>query len=123
MKRLVLSTRDQAAWRRKEEEHTAKYNELRASHSRELQLRENAGVRRPQLVVLCSVLFLLSAPGSLITSNFGGDIEHARTSLKSSIVFKMTCSMSPPKLLVIKLPGAERRSALPPFCARQLDHE
>ncbi|KXG46878.1 uncharacterized protein PGRI_036240 [Penicillium griseofulvum] len=33
-------TRDQAAWRRKEEEHSAKYNELRASHSRELQLRE-----------------------------------------------------------------------------------
>ncbi|KAJ6143279.1 hypothetical protein N7471_002732 [Penicillium samsonianum] len=33
-------TRDQAAWRRKEEEHSARYNELRASHSRELQLRE-----------------------------------------------------------------------------------
>jgi hypothetical protein len=33
-------TRDQAAWRRKEEEHSAKYNELRASYSRELQLRE-----------------------------------------------------------------------------------
>ncbi|KAJ5516856.1 hypothetical protein N7527_008416 [Penicillium freii] len=33
-------TRDQAAWRRKEEDHSARYNELRASHSRELQLRQ-----------------------------------------------------------------------------------
>ncbi|KAJ5950905.1 uncharacterized protein N7479_009318 [Penicillium vulpinum] len=33
-------TRDQASWRRKEEEQSARYNELRASHSRELQLRE-----------------------------------------------------------------------------------
>ncbi|KAF4767696.1 hypothetical protein HAV15_009566 [Penicillium sp. str.  len=33
-------TRDQAAWRRKEETQSARYNELRASHSRELQLRQ-----------------------------------------------------------------------------------
>jgi hypothetical protein len=33
-------TRDQASWRKKEEEHNARYNELRAAHSRELQLRE-----------------------------------------------------------------------------------
>ncbi|CAI7661025.1 unnamed protein product [Penicillium glandicola] len=33
-------TRDQATWRRKEEEQSARYNELRASHSRELKLRE-----------------------------------------------------------------------------------
>ncbi|KAJ5494211.1 hypothetical protein N7463_010298 [Penicillium fimorum] len=33
-------TRNQATWRRKEEEQSARYNELRASHSRELQLRE-----------------------------------------------------------------------------------
>ncbi|KAF9243029.1 hypothetical protein DTO027I6_6050 [Penicillium roqueforti] len=33
-------TRDQAVWRRREEDHTARYNELRASHSRELKLRE-----------------------------------------------------------------------------------
>ncbi|KAJ5578014.1 uncharacterized protein N7459_006978 [Penicillium hispanicum] len=32
--------RDQAAWRKKEEEQNAKYNELRASHARELRLRE-----------------------------------------------------------------------------------
>ncbi|CAG8327314.1 unnamed protein product [Penicillium salamii] len=33
-------TRDQASWRQKEQEQNAKYNELRASHSRELQLRQ-----------------------------------------------------------------------------------
>lgn len=33
-------TREQASWRRKEEEQTAKYNELRASHAREVKLRE-----------------------------------------------------------------------------------
>ncbi|CAG7932467.1 unnamed protein product [Penicillium olsonii] len=33
-------TRDQASWRKKEQEQNAKYNELRASHSRELQLRQ-----------------------------------------------------------------------------------
>jgi hypothetical protein len=33
-------TRDQAAWRKKEEELNAKHNELRASHSREFQLRQ-----------------------------------------------------------------------------------
>ncbi|KAJ5135699.1 uncharacterized protein N7515_004977 [Penicillium bovifimosum] len=33
-------TRDQASWRKKEEEHNARHNELRAAHSRELQLRE-----------------------------------------------------------------------------------
>ncbi|KAL2795782.1 hypothetical protein BJX66DRAFT_336688 [Aspergillus keveii] len=33
-------TKDQAAWRRKEEELNAKYNELRASHNRETKLRE-----------------------------------------------------------------------------------
>lgn len=33
-------TRDQASWRKKEEEQSARYNELRAAHSRELQLRE-----------------------------------------------------------------------------------
>ncbi|KAJ5576738.1 hypothetical protein N7535_003664 [Penicillium sp. DV-2018c] len=33
-------TRDHASWRKKEDEHNAKYNELRAAHSRELQLRE-----------------------------------------------------------------------------------
>ncbi|KAL4985803.1 hypothetical protein BDW68DRAFT_179348 [Aspergillus falconensis] len=32
--------RDQASWRRKEEELNAKYNELRASHNRETKLRE-----------------------------------------------------------------------------------
>ncbi|KAJ5361539.1 hypothetical protein N7541_002383 [Penicillium brevicompactum] len=32
-------TRDQAAWRKKEQEQRASYNELRASHSREMQLR------------------------------------------------------------------------------------
>ncbi|KAJ0267683.1 hypothetical protein COL922a_014864, partial [Colletotrichum nupharicola] len=30
--------KDQAAWRRKEEEHNAKYNELRAPHNRETKL-------------------------------------------------------------------------------------
>lgn len=33
-------SRDQAAWRRKEEEAIARYNELRASHNRETKLRE-----------------------------------------------------------------------------------
>ncbi|KAL4905998.1 hypothetical protein BDW74DRAFT_177687 [Aspergillus multicolor] len=33
-------TRDQASWRRKEEEMNARYNELRASHNRETKLRE-----------------------------------------------------------------------------------
>jgi hypothetical protein len=33
-------TRDQASWRKKEEEQNAKYNELRASYSREFQLRQ-----------------------------------------------------------------------------------
>lgn len=33
-------TRDHASWRKKEDEQAAKYNELRAAHSRELQLRE-----------------------------------------------------------------------------------
>lgn len=33
-------TREQASWRRREEEHTAKYNELRADHTREVKLRE-----------------------------------------------------------------------------------
>ncbi|KAL4786069.1 hypothetical protein BJX76DRAFT_142207 [Aspergillus varians] len=33
-------TREQASWRRKEEELNAKYNELRASHTRETKLRE-----------------------------------------------------------------------------------
>ncbi|KAL2871973.1 putative myosin class II heavy chain (MHC) [Aspergillus lucknowensis] len=37
-------TRDQASWRRKEEELNAKYNELRASHSRETKLREQLEV-------------------------------------------------------------------------------
>ncbi|KAL4866446.1 hypothetical protein BDV12DRAFT_199160 [Aspergillus spectabilis] len=37
-------TRDQASWRRKEEEMNAKYNELRASHSRETRLREQLEV-------------------------------------------------------------------------------
>ncbi|KAL4959006.1 putative myosin class II heavy chain (MHC) [Aspergillus stella-maris] len=32
--------RDQATWRRKEEEHIARYNEMRASHNRETKLRE-----------------------------------------------------------------------------------
>ncbi|KAG2000904.1 hypothetical protein GB937_010710 [Aspergillus fischeri] len=33
-------TRDQASWRRREEEHIAKYNELRTAYSREVKLRE-----------------------------------------------------------------------------------
>ncbi|KAH1327136.1 hypothetical protein KXW98_001951 [Aspergillus fumigatus] len=33
-------TRDQALWRRREEEHIAKYNELRTAYSREVKLRE-----------------------------------------------------------------------------------
>jgi hypothetical protein len=33
-------SRDQAAWRKKTEEQTAKYNELRSSYSREVQLRQ-----------------------------------------------------------------------------------
>ena len=33
-------TREQASWRKKEEEQTAKHNELRASHAREVKLRE-----------------------------------------------------------------------------------
>lgn len=32
--------REQASWRRKEEEQTAKYNELQASHAREIRIRE-----------------------------------------------------------------------------------
>ena len=32
--------RDQASWRKREEEHIAKYNELRASYNREVKLRE-----------------------------------------------------------------------------------
>ncbi|KAE8145340.1 hypothetical protein BDV25DRAFT_144744 [Aspergillus avenaceus] len=37
-------TRDQASWRRREEEHVAKYNELRAAYSREAKLREKLEV-------------------------------------------------------------------------------
>ncbi|KAJ5794048.1 hypothetical protein N7457_000647 [Penicillium paradoxum] len=33
-------TRDQSSWRKKEEEQAARFNELRAAHSRELQLRQ-----------------------------------------------------------------------------------
>lgn len=37
-------TRDQAAWRRREEEHVARYNELKAAYSREQKLREKLEV-------------------------------------------------------------------------------
>ena len=36
--------RDQASWRKREDEHIAKYNELRASYSREVKLREKLEV-------------------------------------------------------------------------------
>ncbi|KAB8257649.1 hypothetical protein BDV32DRAFT_79921 [Aspergillus pseudonomiae] len=37
-------TRDQASWRRRQEEHVAKYNELQAAYNREVKLREKLEV-------------------------------------------------------------------------------
>ncbi|KAB8227053.1 putative myosin class II heavy chain (MHC) [Aspergillus alliaceus] len=37
-------TRDQASWRRREEEHVARYNELQAAYNREVKLREKLEV-------------------------------------------------------------------------------